>query len=138
MKKKLTILAATALFSMGLAFYANNLKSVDILLENNVEALSEDSGDPSGMPPYMEFGSSPNRVIADMQTHVLVIENMRQEYDSKGRPLNGCISDPGSACVINTTTSVYNFGQVVSFLDDFFKALQALGPIISFIMSLIH
>jgi len=136
MKKKLTVLVSTALFAFGLAFYANYSNTVNVLSDSNVEALSSGDDNGGGGNPYIEFGSSPNRVIADMQTHVIVIENMRQAYDSKGRPMNGCIQEVGSACVIDTTTTVYNLGQITSFLESFFNALSVAVPFFQFIIGL--
>lgn len=126
MKKKFSFLAMAALFSMGLAFCANNLKSVRVLNENNVEALSDGGGDPGGYCPYMEFGSSPNRVIVDNETHSIVIENMKQDYDNQGNPINGCIEDHGSCCVVHTTTWVYNTTQILDHVTNFLKAIVPL------------
>jgi len=131
MKKKLSILAMAALFSMGLAFYANNLKSVRVLSENNVEALSDGGSDPGGYSPYMEFGSSPNRVIVDNETHVIVIENMKQPYDNQGNLINGCVAEYGSCCVISTTTGVYNATQI---LDHIAKFISAILPLIQLLI----
>lgn len=132
MKKKFTVLTATALFSMGLAFYANDLKNVEVLLDSNVEALSDDGpNDPNGNCPYVEFGTSPNRVIVDMETHVLAFENMKQAYDTSGNLMNGCLSEPGGICVVHTTTWVYNTGQIMSYVE---SVLKILVPLIEFLI----
>lgn len=126
MKKKFAVLAVTAIFSMGLACYANYQSDLKVLLDSNVEALSDGGGDPDGGPVYMEFGSSPNRVIVDNETHVVIIENMRQAYDSQGNPLNGCVEEPGSVCVIRTTTWVYNTTEILDHVANFIKTILPL------------
>lgn len=125
MKKRFAFLAVTALLSVGLAFYVNQQNSTQVLLESDVEALTG-SGDPGGGSPYMEFGSSPSRVIVDMETHTLVFEDKIQDKDKDGNLVNGCIQETGSTCVINTTTAVYNIGQIMSFLADILKAAMPM------------
>jgi hypothetical protein len=138
MKIRLSVLAVTVLFSMGLAFHANNLESVEVLSENNVEALSQGGGDPAGGSncPYMIFGEAPDRIIVDMETHVVVFENKAQVYDAKGKALNGCRFEPGGVCVVSTTTWVYNVGEIVSYLESFLNALNTSMPLIKFIVGL--
>lgn len=125
MKKKLSLFALTALFSMGLAVYANHQKDMNVLLDSNVEALS-DNNEPSGGNSYMEFGSAPNRVLVDNVTHVVVFESMRPTYDSQGKPLNGCVSEAGSICTVSTATTVYNIGEIMDHVANVIKALVPL------------
>lgn len=44
MKKKIFALSTVALFAIGLAFYANNSSSVNVLSEDNIEALTNGEG----------------------------------------------------------------------------------------------
>lgn len=126
MKKKFAVLAVTAIFSMGLACYANYQSDLKVLLDSNVEALSDGGGDPGGGVPYMEFGTSPNRVIVDNETHVIVIENMKQAYDYQGNLMNGCVEEVGSVCVIRTTTWVYNTTQILDHVASFINSILPL------------
>lgn len=60
MKKKIFALTTVALFAIGVAFYANNTSSLNVLSEDNIEALTdgesgtipEETSDYEYMPEY--------------------------------------------------------------------------------------
>ena len=136
MKKKLIVLAATALFSVGLAFYTNNSKTMNVLSDSNVEALTgSNSGDVPG-GTYQVFGDYPTRIIVDNITHVVTFEGKKQAVNKKNKPINACSEETGGTCTINTTTTVYKLGVISSYLQSFFKGMSEAMPIINWIMSL--
>ena len=132
MKKKIFALSTVALFAIGLAFYANNSSSVDVLSENNVEALT----DGEGYGTYAVFGTYPNRIIVDNITHIVTFEGKTQDRDKKDKPRNACADESGGTCSINTTTTVYNIGIISGFLHAFFDGMQGGSSIIEWIESL--
>ncbi|MBO4560400.1 MAG: hypothetical protein J5705_00335 [Bacteroidaceae bacterium] len=131
MKKKLIAMAAVAMFSVSLAFYANN-SNLNVINETNVEALA----DGEGFGPYQVFGTYPNRILVDNITHVVTFEGKAQDKNDKGKPINACAETSGGTCTINTTTTVYNVGVISSYLETFFKGVSNALPIINWIMSL--
>ena len=131
MKKKMIILASVAMLSIGAAFYANKSSYINALSENDVEALS-DTGEGSGT--YMVYGSSPNRIILDNITHVVVFEGKKQAVNNKNKPINGCSEETGGTCNVNTTTTVHNVGLISDYLVSFFGGVT---PVVEMILGLL-
>lgn len=134
-KKNLIMMTLTALFAVGLAFYANNLNAMNKLLDSNVEALSDGESSPSN--PYIELGTYPHRIIADMQAHTLTIEGIDQAYKKNGKAKNGCDDTRTGYCKIDTTTSAYNAGLVIDYISTILASLTQSVPLIQLILSLI-
>lgn len=133
MRKKIFMLASVALFAVGLAMYANQ-SNINALCDNNVEALTQD-GDNGGNDTYQIFGESPNRVIVDNTTHVVILEGKKQAVDNTNKPINACSEEAGSTCCISTTTTVYNIEIIFNHLQDIFQGLSSACQLINYIMS---
>ena len=134
MKKKIFALSTVALFAIGLAFYANNTSSLNVLSEDNIEALT----DGEGFGPYEVFGTYPNRIIVDNVTHVVTFEGKTQDKDSRDRLINACLEESGGSCTINTTTTVYNVGLICGYIEQFFEDFSNARSIIDWIKSLVN
>jgi len=132
MKKKLIAMAVVAMFSVGLAFYANN-SNLNVISDTNIEALA----DGEGGGPYQVFGTYPNRILVDNITHVVTFEGKAQAVNNKNKPINGCSEESGGTCTVNTTTTVYNLGIISSYLENFFKGVSNAVQLIQWIISLL-
>lgn len=129
MKKKLIVLASVAMLSVGAAFYANKSSYINALSENDVEALTETG---EGGSAYQVYGSSPNRIIVDNVTHVVIFEGKKQAVNNKNKPINGCSEETGGTCNVSTTTTVYNIGLISDYLVSFFGGVcSAVQSILS-------
>lgn len=130
------MMASTALFAVGLAFYANNnLNAMNKLLDSNVEALSDGESAPSN--PYVEYGEYPHRVFVDTETHKMVIEGKAQAYNEAGDPVNGCNAEYDGMCTIDTSSSTYNASVVVDIIKSALAGISNAIPFIGYIISLI-
>lgn len=133
------MMASTALFAVGLAFYANNnLNAMNKLLDSDVEALSDGesaASDPSN--PYIELGTYPHRIIADTQAHTLTIEGIAQAYKKSGKALNGCDETRDGFCKIDTTSSSFNRSLIVGYITTVLGALTQSVPLLQLILALI-
>lgn len=130
------MMASTALFAVGLAFYANNnLNAMNKLLDSNVEALSD--GESAPYNPYVEYGEYPHRIIVDTQTHKMVIEGKAQAYNDAGDPVNGCNAEYDGMCTIDTSSTAYNANVVVSIIKTALEGISSAVPFISYLVSLI-
>lgn len=91
MKKKIFALSTVALFAIGLAFYANNTSSLNVLSEDNIEALTD--GESAGIPletsDYLYFPE---------EGKIIVKHGINKTY--KGTILNTCEST-GAGCMID-------------------------------------
>jgi len=134
MKKKIFALTTVALFAIGLAFYANNTSSLNVLSEDNIEALT----DGEGFGSYTVYGSSPERIVVDNITHVVIFEGKGQDRDYRGNSINACTDEYGGSCTINTTTTVYNVGIILNYIERFFEEFTNARAIIDWIKSLFN
>ena len=134
-KKNLIMMTLTALFAVGLAFYANNLNAMNKLLDSNVEALSD--GENTNSNPYTVIGDYPHRIIEDMVNHTLTFEGKSQAYNNKGKRLNECVENTGGACLIDTNTTVSNAGVLISYLKEIGEAFNVALPVIQHLVTLI-
>lgn len=91
MKKKFFALSTVALFAIGFALYANSSSTVNVLTEENVEALSyvEGEGDEEETDDYIYYPS---------QEKLFVKHGSNVIY--KGQTLNTCAVD-GAGCLID-------------------------------------
>ena len=133
------MMASTALFAVGLAFYANNnLNAMNKLLDSNVEALSDgESATSNPSNPYIELGTYPHRIIADTQAHTLTIEGIAQAYKKSGKAKNGCDDTRDGVCIISTATSAFNAGLIIGYITTVLAALTQAAPLIQLIIGLI-
>lgn len=113
MKKKIFALSTVALFAIGLAFYANNSSSVNVLSEDNIEALTDGEGSGS---VTIERGSVPYRVWVDNETHIMTVENYRKITNSDGE--KECFRTEGYLCQVSTATPIYNATVIIDKVSD--------------------
>ena len=131
------MMASTALFAVGLAFYTNNnMNAMNKLLDSDVEALSDGEAAPSN--PYAVYGEYPNRIIVDTQTHQMVLEGKSQAYDDDGNSLNGCKEEFCGTCIMDTSSPAYNASVVVSIIKTALEGISSAVPFIGYLTSLIR
>lgn len=113
MKKKLIVLSSIVLFSIGLALYANNSSAMNVLTEDNIEALTEGEGEGSD-GGYQEFGTYPHRVWVFSDTHLMIMEGYRKTTNKKRQ--DECKEDSSYTCRISTATPIYNASSIVDMI----------------------
>ena len=134
MKKKLIVLAATALFSVGLAFYANNSKIMNVLSDSNVEALTGSSDGGNGGNTYTEFGTYPHRVWVDNITHTLTLEGYRKVKNEEGK--YECMNNQSYTCASSSASPVYIASEIVDMIKNLIGSLLESNSFFSWIKGL--
>lgn len=93
MKKKLIVLASTALFAVGLAFYANYSNTMNVIIDSDIEALS-DGNDPSAA----DYQETEDFIIFTSLNKLFVKHGVNKTR--WGSPINTC-KDGGAGCLID-------------------------------------
>lgn len=129
MKKKLIALATTTVFSIGLAFYANNSNTMNVILDSDVEALSggNDNGGGNGNNT-ITYGIEPKIVTVDQSTHIVEIADWDNIKDKEGNDLNDCHSDIGEMCRLSTATPMSNAQDIVGMVTSVLNAAGNMLP----------
>ena len=122
MKKKLIIMSSIALFSIGMALYANNSSTMKVLSEDNIEALTDGE---SGGSVCQEMGTYPNRVWVYNDTHIMILEGYRNTTGKKGK--HECKSDSQYTCRISTATPISNASSIIDMITRLLDALYNGG-----------
>ena len=132
MKKKLIVLASTALFAVGLAFYANYSNTMNVLGDSNVEALSDnnDGGSGSGNSGPVTYGIAPKIVTVDQSTHIVEIADWDNVKDKNGNDKNDCHAVTGEMCRLSTATPISNAQDIVGMVTSVLNAAGNMLPTI--------
>ena len=130
------ILASVAMLSIGAAFYANKSSYINALSENDVEALSDSGEGSGGNTTYFEFGTNPNRVWVDNETHIVTIEGYTKAKDDDGEYINDCEANSNRTCQLSTASTLYNVEHYASILTETLKSLSDCANIVSWVKGL--
>ncbi len=131
MKKKLIILSSIVMFSIGLAVYANNSSAMNVLTEDNIEALSEGEG---SWNPIQETGTYPHRVWIDHAAHTITMEGYRREKNFEEE--DECVEKLGYTCTTCTASPIYNAESISEMIINFLKAIFSGTSFFSWVFSL--
>lgn len=131
MKKKLIVLSSIVMFSIGFALYANNSSTMNVLSEDNIEALTYNEGSGNTI---QETGTYPHRVWIDHQAHTITMEGKRREKNNENQ--DECFERPGYTCTLSTASPVYNAEEIADMIINFLKTLFSGTSFFSWIFSL--
>lgn len=133
MKKKLIILSSIVMFSIGLAVYANNSSAMNVLTEDNIEALTDNETVSNNT--IQETGTYPHRVWIDHEAHTITLEGYTKVRNSDTGKYD-CISHSGSICTISTDAPVRKTSAIAQIISSLASVIFSGLPFWKWVVSL--